>query len=418
MRQVSTRFRLMIALALGMFLTSNAIGQEWARFRGVNGAGVSKTVLPAKFTPDQFNWKVKLPGIGHSCPVLWGDKVFLLSADPKDATRYMLCHSAKDGRELWRKSFASEKHHLHARSSYASCTPAVDADFVYVAWSTPAETLLKAFDHDGNEKWSLDLGSWTSQHGFGTSPILYKDLVILSNQQQGDPPKGAVPGKSRMMAFDRKTGKEVWVTDRVTRRVCYSVPFIHQIGGKDQLICLSTGDGVYSLDPNTGKPLWSAKDAFSMRTVGSPITAGGLIFGSTGSGKGGNYVVAVKPGPAAEFAYRIETQAPYVPTMISKGNLVFLWFDKGIVTCIEASNGEVHWRERVGGGFSGSPVIAGDKIYCISEDGELVVLAASKEYKLLGRSPLGEASRSTPAIAGGRMYLRTYSQLISVGDGS
>ncbi len=165
----------------------------------------------------------------------------------------------------------------------------------------------------------------------------------------------------------------------------------------------------------TGKPNWSLSDAFSMRTVGSPILAGGLLFGSTGSGGGGNYVIAVKPGKKPEIAYKIETQAPYVPSMIAKGNLVFLWFDKGIVTCIDAPTGDVHWKQRIGGGFSGSPIIAGDKVYCISEDGELVVLAASDKYALLGRSPLGEESRSTPAVSGGRMFLRTYSHLISVG---
>lgn len=410
------RIQALTILAATLMSSAGVFAQEWTRFRGTNGTGVTKTRFAAEFSEDDYNWKVKLPGIGHSSPVVWGDKVFLLSADPKDATRYMLCLSATSGAELWRKTFKSEAHHLHARSSFASCTPAVDAEQVYVAWSTPKETTLKALDHQGNETWSRDLGTWVSQHGFGTSPMLYKNLVILSNQQQGQKlPVGVKPGKSRMMAFERKTGKDVWSTPRVSKNVCYSVPFIFNHNGKDELVCISTGDGVYSLDPMTGEPNWSLKDAFSMRTVGSPILAGGLLFGSTGSGGGGNYVVAVKPGKKPEIAYKITTQAPYVPCMISKGNLVFLWFDKGIVTCIDAASGEIHWKQRIGGGFSGSPIIAGDMIYCISEDGELVVMDASKEYRLRGRSPLGEESRSTPAVSGGRMFLRTYSHLISVG---
>lgn len=408
--------RAITILAVALVSSTSVVAQEWTRFRGTNGTGISATRFAAEFTEDDYNWKVKLPGIGHSSPVIWGDKVFLLSADPKNATRYLLCLSAATGGEVWRKTFESEAHHLHARSSFASCTPTVDEGQVYVAWSTPKETTIKAFDHDGNQTWSRDLGTWVSQHGFGTSPMLYKNLVILSNQQQGQKlPPGVEPGASRMMAFDKKTGKDVWVTPRVSKNVCYSVPFIYNEGGKDQLINISTGDGVYSLDPMTGEPNWSLKDTFSMRTVGSPILAGGLVFGSTGSGGGGNYVVAVKPGKNPKVAYKITTQAPYVPTMIAKGNLAFLWFDKGIVTCIDAPTGEIQWKERIGGAFSGSPIIAGDMIYCMSEDGELVVLDAAKEYRLRGRSSLGEESRSTPAVSGGRMFLRTYSHLISVG---
>ena len=197
--------------------------------------------------------------------------------------------------------------------------------------------------------------------------------------------------------------------------VSYSTPCIYEPdGGVPELICASTAHGIYSLDPETGNENW-AIDVFSMRTVSSPIIAGGHIFGTTGSGGGGNYVVAVKPGTDAEVAYEIKKQAPYVPCPVARNGLVFLWYDKGIVTCIRADSGDQVWQKRIGGNFSGSPVIAGDRIYCIDDDGVVVVLAADDEYRLLGKSPLGEASRSTPAIAGGRMYLRTYSHLVSIG---
>jgi outer membrane protein assembly factor BamB len=149
------------------------------------------------------------------------------------------------------------------------------------------------------------------------------------------------------------------------------------------------------------------------------VIAGGLIFGSCGSGGGGNYVVAVRPpasaGSSPEVAYKVETSAPYVPTPVAVDDLVFLWSDAGIVTCVRAVTGDTVWHKRVGGNYYGSPICVGGKLYCIREDGEVTVVAASDEYKLLGRNPLGEESRSCPAVANGRIYLRTFSHLISVG---
>ena len=404
-------------------MTAN--GSEWSRFRGPNGTGIGDgNSIPVEFTEDDYNFKTKLPG-GSGCgsPVVWGDKVFVLSANPEDATRYMVCIHATSGDILWQKEFKSEVHHLHDRSSFASCTPAADEEHVYVAWSTPKETLFKAFKHDGTEAWSNDLGTWQSQHGFGTSPIIYKDLVILHNSQQANQlDEGEKPGESRMMAFDRRTGKEKWRKELVSVNVCYSVPFIHQAAdGTDELVCSCTGNGIFSLDPMTGEQKWAVNDGlFSMRTVGSPVEAGGLIFGSTGSGRySSNYIVAVKPGPDAELAYKIENgnnfKAPYVPCLIADGDLLFCLYDRGFASCVDAKTGEIYWTERTNAAFSGSPVRIGDRIYCVDEVGVVWVFAASPQYKLLAKSDLGEESRSTPAVANGQLYLRTYSHLISVG---
>ena len=401
-------------------LSLPASATEWARFRGPNGTGVSETAdIPAEWSQSDFNWSVELPGIGHSSPVVWKDKIFLLSADPDTATRHVLCMAVADGRILWQRSFPSTPHHLHTRSSYASCTPAVDADHVYVAWAAPEKVTLMALDHEGNTVWERDLGTWISQHGFGTSPIVFEDLVIMFNSQQGKQLKeGEKPGKSYMMAFERKTGKERWRTERASVNACYSIPFIYQEDSdQPQLVCTSTADGVFSLDPRTGKELW-AVDAFTMRTVSSPVEAGGLIFGSTGSGGGGNYVAAIRPGENGEVVYTIERQAPYVPSTVAKGDLLFLFSDKGFASCIDAPTGKVLWQERLNTAFSGSPVRVKDKLFCIDEEGVVFVLAADDEFKVLARNPLGEPSRATPAVAGGRMYLRTYSRLFSVGGKS
>jgi outer membrane protein assembly factor BamB len=187
--------------------------------------------------------------------------------------------------------------------------------------------------------------------------------------------------------------------------------------GQDELIQTTTGEGIFALDPKTGKQLWSYPDAFTMRTVSSPILAGGLVFGSTGQGAGGHYVVALKPGPRPAIAYEVREQAPYVPTPVAHGELLFLFADKsGVVTCINAATGKQVWQKRVGGSYyGGSPVRAGDKLFAVDESGVVLCLAAGPEFKELGRTQLGEDCRSTPAIAGRRMYIRTISHLMSIG---
>src|SRR5687768_5005237 len=216
-----------------------ATAQEWTRFRGPNGTGETECkTIPAEWSDKDVLWKAKVPGSGHSSPVIWGDKVFVFSADPDNATRYCLCYRVSDGKQLWSTEYKSKPHHLHPRSSFGSSTPAVDNERAYFAWSTPEETSLVALDHQGSEVWRKNLGRWVSQHGFGTSPILFGDLVILNNAQDDESPKtNEPPGESFMLAFDRKTGKEVWRTPLKAEVVSYSVPFIHELpGGKSEVI--------------------------------------------------------------------------------------------------------------------------------------------------------------------------------------
>lgn len=411
MRSLSQRGWMCAVILACSAVSSSA--QEWTRFRGPNGTGESEArTIPATWTERDYNWKVAVPGVGHSSPVLWGDRLFIMSADPKDATRFALCYDALTGKKIWEKSFPSQTHTLHKQSSYASPTPAVDEKHVYLAWAAPAAITLMAMSHDGDVVWERNLGAWTNQHGFGTSPVVYNDMVILSNSQEvkEDP-------DCFMMAFDRTTGTPVWKTKLESANTSYSVPAVFQTkSGKPQLVCTNTGNGMFGLDPLTGKVVWSSA-FFDKRTVSSPLIKGDLIFGSNGSGQGGNYLVAVRcDGTEPKLEYKIAgTQAPYVPTSVARDNLLFLVSDGGVASCLDLKSGNVHWKERIGGNYSSSLVRVYDKIYCISMDGEVVVLAADKEFKELGRTALGDGCRATPAIANGKMYVRTFSHLMSVG---
>lgn len=407
----------MIQVAILWILLCSATGwtQEWTRFRGPNGSGVSPTQLPTNWNEKEINWNAKLPGTGHSSPVVWNDRIYLMSADPQDATQYVSAIDVKTGESVWTREFPIHPYKIHARSSFASCTPTVDANHVYVAWSTPEQTVMMAIDHTGKTKWQRDFGTYASSHGFGASPILFDDLVILSVMQKKPEKKGPAIQNSHVFACHRLTGELIWDKLLWSESVSYSVPCILAAPDRDtELILCSTAHGIFSLDPRSGNENWSI-DVFDKRTISSPVLADGLIFGTTGSGSGGNYIVAIRPGPDPSLVYERRKQAPYVPTPVAKDGMIFLWSDKGVVSCIRTSDGELVWERRVGGNYSGSPIIAGDKVYCIDEDGTVVVIAAANKFQLLGKTPLGEPSRSTPAVAGGRLYLRTYTQLFSVG---
>lgn len=389
------------------------VAQEWTRFRGPNGAGVSDARgIPTQWSGHDINWKVSLPGSGHSSPVVWGEKIFLMSTDEQAGKNLILCVRADDGSIAWRQDLAFAPFQKHKFNSFASSTPTVDAEKVYVCWSTPAQFMVAAFDHDGKKIWDRDIGPFVSQHGSGASPVLFDGKIILPNEQEG---------QSFLIALDAKTGKTRWQTSRSSVSTTYSTPCVYQPKGqKPVLIFNSQAHGIYAVDPETGNVAWEYTKAFDKRSVSSPIVAGDLIFGSCGSGGGGNYVVAVRAGDRAsgkapELAYELRRSAPYVPTGVVDGVLVFLWGDGGIVTCLHAPTGAVQWQERVGGNFFGSPVLVEKRIFCVSSSGEVVVIEASDRFQVLARNPLDETTHTTPAVAGGRMYVRTLSHLISVG---
>jgi outer membrane protein assembly factor BamB len=391
-------------------------GQEWTRFRGPNGSGISASkTIPTVWTDQDINWKAPLPGPGHSSPVLWGDKVFLTTGDAGTNRLRVLCLSAGQGQVLWQEALPLTSYHRHPFNTVASGTPAVDEHRVYVCRSAPEGIVMTAFNHDGRRAWERDLGPFVSQHGGGASPILYRDEVVLANQQDG---------QSFWIALDAATGQPRWKTPRKTTEANYSTPCLYEPeSGKPELIFSSHSHGLSGVDPDTGTVLWELPGIFDKRVISSPLLADGLIIAACGSGEGGIYLVAARPGdPAAnrkpELAYTVRQAAPYVPTSICVGPLLFLWSDDGVVSCLRAASGELKWQERLGKHFFSSPVCVDARLFGISTAGEVVVLAASDHFQMLCRYPLGETTHSTPAVAGGRMYIHTAKHLISIGGRS
>jgi len=412
----SRKFRRLVGLAyLGGCLSLAAVtrADNWPRFRGQNGSGVSdEQGFSAPWNPDRVRWTVTVPGTGHSSPVIWGDKLFLTTASETGTTRSVLCFDALTGKPLWTRSVQLNANPKHPKSSWASATPAVDGERVFVAFADVQHDLLLAYDFDGNQHWQEDLGHFESQHGQGASPILFGDLVIMVNDQDGP---------SSIVAYDKRTGHRVWKVPRNNgqQSTSYATPFIYRPKqGPPQLICSSAYSGVSGLDPKIGKTIWTT-GLLPQRTVGSPVLSAGLILQCCGVAGQGSLMIAVDPNGQGDVSktairYKRTRLLPYVPTPLAYQNYLFLWCDRGTVCCVDPTTGKDLWVKRIGGNFSGSPIGAGGMLFNIDEQGDVVVLAAAPEFKLLGKIPLGEPSNSTPAVANGRLYLRTFHHLTCV----
>lgn len=419
---VSRRLASAACPLLLMLTMAPLAAEDWTRFRGSDGKGYLKEAsIPDSWSQEDYLWQLPLPAADVGSPTIYGDKVFLLAADPASATRSVIACSLRDGRRLWQRDYPSEPHHLHKRNTYGASTPACDADHIYVAWSDPQHTIIKCLTHDGQEVWTRDLGSWISQHGFGTSPMLVDDkVVVLDSQQAEQVDPGQQPGKSRMVALDRTSGQTVWETPLTATRTCYGTPAVYQPtdGGPKQIVDCNTGDGTFGLDASTGKMLWNAK-VFGARCVSSPIVAGDLILGSAGSGGGGNHLVAVRPsGNTAEQVYRIDRGAPYVPTPALVGDRLFMVADSGIASCVDVTDGQIIWSKRIGGNFGASPVVLGDKLLLIDLSGQATILRASDTFEKLGEVDLGGPVGATPAYSNGYLVLRVGEKLQCLGPRS
>ena len=408
-------------LATLLILTATAGAQEWTRFRGPNGSGIGKADLPQELTAKNVQWRTQLPGSGHSSPVIWGERVFVQctpnGGDPEDAARRIVVGlDSKNGKILWQREYATGPYRKHADNSFASPSCTVDANHVYAWFAGPEGSQLVALAHaDGKEVWKRDLGPFTSQHGPGASPIVEKGTLFLQSSQDG-------PG-SFLQAFDPLTGKTLWKFDLKSGQHAISTPCIIDAPSGPQLISLSTENGLLSFNPKTGQPLWGLPELFKLRCVASPVlTELGYIVAQCGQGQAASEIQVIK-GAAnrkPEKAYEIVRTGGYVPTPISVGDLLFLWKENGTVTCVRSRTNEQIWSERVEGPYYSSPICAGGKggrLYNLTRAGELVVIAADEKFKLIQRFPLGEKeSYATPSISGGKLFVRTFSQLFCIGQ--
>jgi outer membrane protein assembly factor BamB len=414
------RTLLILASALAsLFLTFQlADADNWPRFRGPNGTGISADKdIPVRFDEkDGILWKVPVGGLGNSSPVVWDNSVFLQSTTPDGKQRMLSCFDAASGKTLWARQAPGISAHTHELNTLASSTPATDGHIVVTAFWDGKAIVLATYDFQGKQLWERNLGSFKGQHGAGASPIIYRDNVFLADDQDG---------VSTLVALDKRTGEIVWKAPREAYRACYSAPFIlEKPGAAPELIVVST-TSLRSYSPDTGSVNWNWKWKFTgkmpLRTTGSPIYANDMIFACSGDGYGPRHMVAVRlhgSGSQArpELAWENKKDFPYVPCLLSRGEHLYFVNDRGFAGCFVAQTGKQVWLKRLAEDdkFISSPVLIDGKIYATSVAGNIYVLAAETTHQLLGKSSLGERFRASPAVANGRLYLRGENHLFCI----
>lgn len=393
-----------------------SFADNWTRFRGENGSGVSEAAkFPAQASDSDYAWKIDLPAIGHGSPVVWGDRVFVLCGDEKTGTRIPMALDLATGKTLWQHQVEAGKYKGHRFNSPASTTPAVDADAVYFSWGTAAALTLAAYDHSGAVLWTTDLGPVVGGHGFGASPMVFGDLVVLNNDQEKE--------NGFLVALHRKTGAIAWKTPRKSARISYSTPVVypHPKTKEPLLVFTNWTHGFTAINPKDGTIVAEISpfdQETNERAISSPVVWKDLIIGTCGFTSNPKHCVAVRLYDAGKFeeVWRIEKSVPHIPSVILVNDLLYLWDDAGMVTCVKPATGESLWRERVDteGQTFGSPVSDGSAIFCVDSNGTLHAIAAATEFKQLGHTKLDDTCRSTPAIAGSRLIIRTQSKLFAI----
>ncbi len=399
-----------IVLAALSALAISAQAENWTRFRGPNGAGVAPDIkFPATWSDNDYAWKIHLPGVGHSSPVGWESKLFITSGDAETGDVTLQCLDAATGKQRWERKFAGQTYKMHAGNSYASTTPALDEQHLYLTWATGGKMHCAALTHEGKDVWETELGEFAGPHGFAASPMVVEGVVCAQVDQAED---GFVVG------IDAKSGDVRWRVERSAGKASYATPCVVSLaGGKQVVISQSMVGGMQAIDVQTGELVWEDTQAFPARCVSSPVNAGGMVLGVCGGGGNGKLLLGMDFSSSQQPSEKLllTKQIPYVPTPLVVDRRLYLWHDQGKVSMADLGGDtpptKVAWTERVGGKFFGSPILAGDKIYCMSMEGKAIVLAASEEFQLLGENDLGESSNATPSVHQGRLYLRTESTL-------
>jgi outer membrane protein assembly factor BamB len=434
MRLASRGFALILTLLVVAPVLSDSTSAEkrtWAQWRGPSGQGyVEDTRVPLTWSSAQnLLWKIELPGAGNSTPIVWGDRLFLTAAGAKGDERYVLCIKTSDGSVLWRQTASRgvEAGKTHNWNGYASASCATDGTHVYAFFGTPG---LFCYDFDGKLIWKHNFGVFTADTGWGSaaSPIVVDDLVIQNCDNSGvkglakdRKPDEAAP--MALIALDKKTGKEVWRTER-NQGKGWSTPVLIPAKDRSELV-LNGPHGVWSYDPRSGKELWHCErhKGDDKALFGEPIPA---------FDRDKLVMLSGRPGPM--LGVRLGGSGDVTKTNIlwdvtrKKGRVVgspLLWKElvyvgdgQGYLSCNDASTGEVLWSERVGAKpLSASPVLVQEKLLFLMEDGQSFVLEPGRTFKLVGTNTLGDGTdfRASPVIVDGRLFLRSQSHLYCVG---
>ncbi len=424
--------KLPLFAALVCLTTFASADSSWNRFRGPNGTGLVETNnLPAKLEAKNTMWKIDM-GVGSSSPVLWKDMVLLTSETANDK-RAVVALSAKTGKALWTFEQPYASHVKHKFNSFASSSVFVDAERIYVNWSSGTAIQALALDHTGKMLWHNDhVADYIHEHGTAISPVVEDGIMIVRSefdwQRDGkvyteDPEQQK--WKACIVGLDAATGKQVWKQELPNCLNTFSTPVVRKTKeGGNEFICADTGSGVMGLDTKTGKMNWQHNPGFTKRSLGSGVLSDDFYFCTFDTGGGVTEIAALdfKSGKPQAVPYDIPKGLPYVPSPLVIGDRMYLLGDGGIMRSVELKTGKVIYEERVNGvqgssKFFSSPVAGDGKIFCGSQQGDLIILKAGDKFEQLSATKLDSPIAATPAIGGERVFVRTEKSLYCLGAG-
>ena len=386
---------------------SSPDSSDWASWRGPRRDG---SAHPDQNPPLEWDeetnilWKTPIPGRGHGSAIVVGDKVVLAAADSRNTRQLLICLDRQTGQVTWsckvheggfpdpdkKRSGGNDK------SSLASGTPAFDGDKFYISFFNDGAIYTTAVDASGTNVWQRKISDYVIHQGYGASPFLHKDLVIVAADNKGG---GLVKGLSR------ESGETVWEHKRPATPN-YSSPVVHHLHGKDQLI-LTGCDLVTSLNPASGETLWEIEGA-TTECVTTTVTDGVHVYSSGGYPK--NHIAAIVADGSGKIAWENNVRT-YVPSMLMKDEHLYAVMDAGIAVCFDAATGAEKWKGRLGGTFSSSPVLVGDHIFASNEEGKTFIYKAQSErFEKLSTNQLGESIFATPTVVDGRIFARQPTQ--------
>lgn len=436
-------FLLLIATVFTPFAAGANPKSNWPGWRGPDGQGVSpETGLPVEWSQTKnVKWKTPISGRGHSSPIVWNKKIFLTTAldgevipgrtpgvthkmadgsdflhpDAMGADRKhtfkVICLDRDTGKILWeRVAYEGPVHDSrHKKASFASSTPVTDGKYVFAFFGSEG---LYAYDYKGKLLWKQDLGKLgTASVGYGVSPILYGNFVIMQCDESG--------GKSFIVAFDKKTGKEAWRTPRKVD-LTWTTPVLVQAGNRTEIVTAAI-EAIIAYDPLTGKELWRHKGLES-NAVPTPVVMKDLVVITSGSPN--KIALALKAGGSGDITgtprlvWSYNKGTAYVPSPIGYGDYVYLMTGNGTITCLDAKTGKmVYEGARVPKAtlFWASPIAFEEKILVTSEEGDTYVLKAGPKHEVLRTNSLGEPVYASPAVADGNIFIRGEQNLYAIG---
>jgi outer membrane protein assembly factor BamB len=439
------RFRVALSVGFTIVALASVVQADWPHWRGPGANGIA----PDKALPLRWNatenvaWKTTIAGAGVSTPIVSGDRVYVTSqvgagvrregnhprlvqgadasaqgeralsvsaptTDPSKTLFIVEAFNRTDGKRVWehRTEAAGTLTPVHDKHNLATPSPVSDGSNVY-AWFGTGQVV--ALDRRGKLLWQRNLadnGAFDIQWGSGSSPVVFRDTLILLCDQ---------PAKSYVLAVDKATGKDRWRTERGQGRSSYSTPLVVEGSFGAELIVNST-ERIDAYDATNGTFLWHVGET-SRFAVPSPVFHQGIIYASRGY-RSGPYM-AVKAGGRgdvnSQLLWRVPTGAPYVSSLLYYDGVVYMANDVGVLTAVDAASGERIWQERVDGVFSASPVAGGGHIYFLSEGGETIVVKAGRTPQIVARNALGERAVASPAISNGQVFIRTDGSVFAIG---